>query len=102
MILPNNQDPQKLGSLITYYKRYQLQAILGISTAEEDDDGNSVSTAPFKAEPKGPQKPEHSRPMAGLASDAQKNALRNMKIEFDNTITKQEASELIAKNSKRN
>jgi len=43
MILPNNPDPQKHGSAITYYKRYQLQALLGISTSDEDDDGNSAS-----------------------------------------------------------
>jgi len=43
MILPGHNDPQKHGSLITYYKRYQLQALLGISTSEEDDDGNSAS-----------------------------------------------------------
>jgi hypothetical protein len=43
MIMPTLADPQKTGSLITYYKRYQLQAMLGISSVEEDDDGNSVS-----------------------------------------------------------
>lgn len=43
MILPPHNDPQKYGSLITYYKRYQLQAMLGISTADEDDDANKVS-----------------------------------------------------------
>lgn len=58
MILPVVQDPQKYGSLITYYKRYQLQAMLGISTADEDDDANYASNkAPskpnsnFKSEP---------------------------------------------------
>lgn len=44
MILPQHPDPQKYGSLITYYKRYQLQALLGISTKDEDDDGNSVGS----------------------------------------------------------
>jgi hypothetical protein len=41
MILPSHPEPQKFGSLITYYKRYQLQALLGVNT-EEDDDGNSA------------------------------------------------------------
>ena len=41
MILPNEPNPQKLGSLITYYRRYALMAIAGI--AAEDDDGNSAS-----------------------------------------------------------
>ena len=58
MVLPIVQDPQKFGSLITYYKRYQLQAMLGISTQDEDDDANFASnkTDPkpvsnFKSEP---------------------------------------------------
>jgi hypothetical protein len=41
------------------------------------------------------------RPMAGLASDAQKNALRKMGVKFNEEITKQEASDLIAQNNKR-
>jgi len=36
--LPNIQDPQKLGSAITYYRRYTLQSLLGLQA--EDDDAN--------------------------------------------------------------
>lgn len=36
------EDPQKIGSAITYAKRYNLGAIFNIIT-EVDDDGNSVS-----------------------------------------------------------
>ncbi|MCS6281463.1 MAG: ERF family protein [Dolichospermum sp.] len=42
------------------------------------------------------------RPMFGAASDAQKNALKKMNIQFNDNIAKQEASELIAKNTRRN
>lgn len=41
------------------------------------------------------------RPMIGFASDAQKNALKKMGVKFNDNITKQEASELIAQNNKR-
>lgn len=34
--------PQKMGSALTYYKRYTLEAVLGLPT--EDDDGNATST----------------------------------------------------------
>ena len=34
-------DPQKLGSCITYYRRYTLQSLLGLQA--EDDDGNKAS-----------------------------------------------------------
>jgi len=38
--LPNIQDAQKLGSAITYYRRYTLQSLLGLQA--EDDDGNKA------------------------------------------------------------
>lgn len=43
MVLPFLPDPQKFGSLLTYYKRYQLQATLGVATKDEDDDGSHAS-----------------------------------------------------------
>lgn len=43
--LPELTDQQKMGAAITYGRRYSLCAILNV-TADEDDDGNSVSGAP--------------------------------------------------------
>lgn len=39
--LPELNDPQKVGSAITYYRRYTLQSLLGLQA--EDDDGNNAS-----------------------------------------------------------
>ena len=39
--LPEISDPQKLGSCITYYRRYTLSSLLGLQS--EDDDGNTAS-----------------------------------------------------------
>jgi hypothetical protein len=42
MNIPENiTDPQKVGSAITYYRRYTLKSLLAI--AEEDDDGNRAA-----------------------------------------------------------
>lgn len=41
--LIENPDPQKMGAIITYYRRYALQSLLALQA--EDDDGNSVSQA---------------------------------------------------------
>lgn len=102
MILPTHSDPQKLGSLITYYKRYQLQALLGIST-EEDDDGNSVSQ--FKQQNQASQNVNRQNPSApsqALASEAQKKAMTSMGISFPENVTKAQASDLIGQaNNKR-
>ena len=37
----NMQNPQKVGSAVTYAKRYTLQAVYGLPS--EDDDGNEAS-----------------------------------------------------------
>lgn len=42
-------EVQQLGSSLTYYKRYALTAILGISISDEDDDGNGA-TPPARQE----------------------------------------------------
>jgi hypothetical protein len=47
--LPTGIDPQKMGSAITYYRRYTLQSILSLQAV--DDDGHSASQ-PVKEQPK--------------------------------------------------
>lgn len=39
---PTKNDPQQLGSAITYARRYSLSTVFGI-TSEEDDDANQAS-----------------------------------------------------------
>jgi len=39
--LPDTNDPQKIGSAITYYRRYNVISLLGLEC--EDDDGNIAS-----------------------------------------------------------
>lgn len=43
-IPPTIMDPQKVGSAITYFRRYLLQAQLGLQA--EDDDGNKAAAPP--------------------------------------------------------
>jgi len=39
-------NPQKIGSNLTYYRRYSLVTMLGLE--DEDDDGHKASAAPSK------------------------------------------------------
>lgn len=39
---PSKNDPQGIGSCITYMRRYALGSVLGLAT-DEDDDGNAAS-----------------------------------------------------------
>ena len=45
--LPMNIEPQKLGSAITYYRRYSLQSLFCLS-AEDDDANATKGTTPAK------------------------------------------------------
>ena len=42
-VRPVKDDPQGMGSAITYMRRYALAAIAGVAPEEHDDDGNAAS-----------------------------------------------------------
>ena len=50
IILPDNLDPQKIGSAITYYRRYSLQSLLLLEA--EDDDAESTKRPEIKTDDK--------------------------------------------------
>lgn len=61
---PVKNDPQAVGSCITYARRYSLAAFLSLNTGE-DDDGNGATYGKDKPKPKGnsgqaPNKPQGS------------------------------------------
>ncbi|PEV02176.1 recombinase [Bacillus thuringiensis] len=61
---PVKNDPQAVGSCITYARRYSLAAFLSLNTGE-DDDGNGATYGKDKPKPKGnsgqaPSKPQGS------------------------------------------
>jgi len=58
LLKPAKNDPQGVGSTITYARRYSLSAILGVAS-EDDDDGNNASQPNDKPESK-------ATPNAGL------------------------------------
>lgn len=55
---PKQDDPQGMGSAITYARRYGISAMLGI-VADEDDDAEADKKPPKKAEP---EKKAESKP----------------------------------------
>lgn len=55
-IAPLKEDPQSLGSYITYMKRYSYAAIVGMTATDEDDDGEAA-TIPYR-EQKHAQQPQ--------------------------------------------
>lgn len=45
-INPVKNDPQGIGSALTYARRYAYSSIIGVAAAGEDDDGNAASGNP--------------------------------------------------------
>ena len=63
------EDPQFLGGVLTYLRRYSLAAVVGV-TATEDDDGNAAST-PANARASAPaQRPYIPPPVSPPAMNA--------------------------------
>jgi len=56
LVNPVKNDPQGLGSAITYARRYSLSAILGL-VSDDDDDANTATKPEVKQEVKAPVKP---------------------------------------------
>lgn len=75
--LPEELNPQKIGSAITYYRRYTLQSLLSLQA--EDDDGNKVS------EPKhnSPEKPKITEWLSETQYNSFLKRLNNADLPFD-------------------
>lgn len=48
LTMPAESNPQKLGSIVTYFRRYALAALVGAVSEGEDDDGNAASHPPAR------------------------------------------------------
>jgi hypothetical protein len=73
-VSPTKNDPQGLGSAMTYARRYALQAIVGVA-ADDDDDGNAAS-AP---KPSAPRVDETAALIAKIAGCNDLDELRGMR-----------------------
>lgn len=68
-------DPQALGSAITYARRYGLWSILGIASVDEDDDGAEAKNAPNEAQVKARKEAEErAKREAEVKKDAERRA----------------------------
>ena len=68
-VLADYANPQRIGSALTYARRYSLMALVGV--APEDDDGQAAADAPAK------QNGRQAQP-SNMISDRQRKALHAM------------------------
>jgi len=80
VVLPKAHDMQKLGSAMTYARRYSVSALLNVS-ADEDDDGNAQRPSQSQSQSRGrvatpkPQSNDVDEPTYSTISDAQAKRL---------------------------
>jgi|DEB19_MinimDraft_3_1074340.scaffolds.fasta_scaffold04394_4 hypothetical protein len=65
---PVKDDPQGMGSAVTYAKRYALAAMVGVVSVDEDDDGEAASGRPPQKE----QQPNRKTAATQWAAEAEK------------------------------
>lgn len=78
LTLPEINDPQKLGSAITYYRRYTLASLLGLQA--EDDDGNLASSKSTISEDKrwlNQNTPEYSKAIMYLKDGGDMESIKS-------------------------
>tara|TARA_R110000751_G_scaffold177218_1_gene283504 strand:+ start:610 stop:1134 length:525 start_codon:yes stop_codon:yes gene_type:complete len=94
--IPDISDPQKLGSFITYCRRYTLLSLLGLPA--EDDDANLASgKKPLLLN----NTPEYARVVDYIAND-KKADLVKIKIKYDmNNVMEQQLIKLINLNAEK-
>ena len=87
-VVPETNDPQKLGSSITYLRRYTLQSLLGLQAG--DDDGNTGSGKVYASE----SQKNHMESLlhTSTISEDEKVAIERRIVSEDNPLTKEEAS----------
>lgn len=75
VVLPESPDAQKMGGIITYFRRYCIQSMLSLEA--EDDDGNSASNN--NSNKNSSQKPPASKPPLGKSKeDIAKEQVKNI------------------------
>lgn len=70
-VRPAKNDPQGIGSALTYSRRYALMAMVGVVADDEDDDGEAAVGRSAPTNGNGKHAPESAkRPVAGKPEEA--------------------------------
>jgi hypothetical protein len=88
LILPELNDPQKIGSCITYYRRYTLASLLGLQA--EDDDANLASKKTYKPVKKLEMTAEIYQKSVDAVKDG-KATIEQIKAKYDLSETREKA-----------
>jgi hypothetical protein len=80
LVQPTKQDPQAMGSALTYARRFSFCGMLSIAAEAEDDDGNNASG--------NKKEPEKTKPFIATISE-------NQALDLVNGLSKKDAPDFI-------
>lgn len=89
---PMHKDPQEFGKHHTYYRRYQLQAMLGLDGDKDADDLPDVNEQGFteQASPKAPKESAEKKPAAAKEQKTNGSAQQSVSTTASVPVEKQE------------
>ena len=98
ILTKDKTDPQKMGSGISYAKRYGLQSIFGIPS--NDDDGNAASArpAPISQERSSPHNAQAKSPVAESSLSQAAGATNSLSSQIASASSLEELNTLYVKN----
>lgn len=92
IVCAKQNDPQAMGSAITYARRYSLASLLGVMT-DEDDDGEKAmgrqtkqASAPEKKEPQKPVPAPTEKPKEPSLKERFENCVKFLSSQADNSM----------------
>lgn len=91
--LTSPPDPQRIGSALTYARRYSLMATLGISSTDDDDDAAGARPAPSSSQQPAPPSPrsqaeaEIRRLLAEAPAELRARVQSAFKAQFGSTLS---------------
>ncbi len=83
LILPNGSEIQKLGSYLTYCKRYSYVALVGCTSGDEDDDGEEDRKSAEIKSTKPEKKTQPEEPLTAAQVNWAKERFKEYGITFD-------------------
>ena len=99
ILTKDKTDPQKMGSGVSYAKRYGLQSIFGIPSGDDDGQAASVRPAPISQERSSPHNAQAKSPVAesSLSQEAA-GATNSLSSQIANASSLEELNALYVKN----
>lgn len=99
ILTKDKTDPQKMGSGVSYAKRYGLQSIFGIPSGDDDGQAASARPAPISQERSSPHNAQAKSPVAesSLSQEAA-GATNSLSSQIANASSLEELNALYVKN----